>query len=124
MLPGKNAGLAKDDRGPVDVEPDYRFTLANERTFLAWVRTALALLAAGVAVGELFADVSDGFGHAALAAVCVLVATVVALGAYFRWQQVQAAMRRSAPLPSALIVRLTIIGVCIIAVVCATVVIV
>jgi putative membrane protein len=27
-------------------EPDYRFTLANERTFLAWIRTALALLAA------------------------------------------------------------------------------
>jgi putative membrane protein len=29
-------------------EPDYRFTLANERTFLAWIRTALALLAGGV----------------------------------------------------------------------------
>ena len=29
-------------------EPDPRFTLANERTFLAWVRTALALVAAGI----------------------------------------------------------------------------
>lgn len=28
--------------------PDYRFSLANERTFLAWLRTALALLGAGV----------------------------------------------------------------------------
>jgi hypothetical protein len=27
-------------------EPDPRFTLANERTFLAWIRTALALIAA------------------------------------------------------------------------------
>lgn len=25
-------------------DPDYRFSLANERTFLAWIRTALALL--------------------------------------------------------------------------------
>lgn len=25
-------------------EPDYRLTLANERTFLAWIRTALAIL--------------------------------------------------------------------------------
>jgi len=36
-----------------DDQPDYRFTLANERTFLAWIRTALALLAAGVAVVQL-----------------------------------------------------------------------
>ncbi|MGH3672809.1 MAG: DUF202 domain-containing protein, partial [Pseudonocardiaceae bacterium] len=36
-----------------EFEPDYRFTLANERTFLAWLRTALALLAAAVAVVQL-----------------------------------------------------------------------
>jgi uncharacterized membrane protein YidH (DUF202 family) len=34
-------------------EPDYRFTLANERTFLAWIRTALALIAGGIAVAQL-----------------------------------------------------------------------
>lgn len=106
-----------------DEEPDYRFTLANERTFLAWIRTALALLAAGVAVGELFAKASDGVGHAALAMTCVVVATTLSLGAFYRWRQVQAAMRRSAPLPSALIVRVTVTGVCIIAAVCALVVV-
>ena len=31
-------------------EPDPRFTFANERTFLAWIRTALGFLAAGVAI--------------------------------------------------------------------------
>jgi uncharacterized membrane protein YidH (DUF202 family) len=36
-----------------DHEPDYRFTLANERTFLAWVRTAPGPLAGGVAVDQL-----------------------------------------------------------------------
>ncbi len=29
---------------------DYRFPLANERTFLAWMRTCLALMAAAAAV--------------------------------------------------------------------------
>ena len=38
---------------PTEQEPDYRFTLANERTFLAWIRTALALIAGGVAVVQL-----------------------------------------------------------------------
>lgn len=33
-------------------EPDYRFTLANERTFLAWVRTGLALLAGGLLLDQ------------------------------------------------------------------------
>ncbi|RDH77359.1 DUF202 domain-containing protein [Mycolicibacterium moriokaense] len=44
------------DRWPpvnsVGEDPDYRFSLANERTFLAWIRTALALLAGGVAAGS------------------------------------------------------------------------
>ena len=46
----------EDERtgGPhAEREPDYRFTLANERTFLAWLRTSLSLLAAGVAVVQL-----------------------------------------------------------------------
>jgi len=34
-------------------EPDARFTFANERTFLAWNRTALALIAAGLAIVQL-----------------------------------------------------------------------
>ena len=33
--------------------PDYRFSLANERTFLAWIRTALGFLAAGVGLDQL-----------------------------------------------------------------------
>ncbi len=41
---------------PEGSEPDPRFTLANERTFLAWVRTALALLAGGIAIEAFAAD--------------------------------------------------------------------
>jgi uncharacterized membrane protein YidH (DUF202 family) len=37
----------------VGQHPDYRFTLANERIFLAWIRTSLALVAGGIAVVRL-----------------------------------------------------------------------
>ncbi|MGA9871860.1 MAG: DUF202 domain-containing protein [Rhodococcus sp. (in: high G+C Gram-positive bacteria)] len=106
-----------------DNEPDYRFTLANERTFLAWIRTSLALLAGGVAVGQLFAVGTESFPHKFLGSVCVLLATVLSLGAFGRWRQVQAAMRRGEPLPSSILVRLTVGGVCIAAAACAVLII-
>ena len=46
------------DTGPEEHEPDYRFTLANERTFLAWQRTALGLLAAAVALVQLVPELT------------------------------------------------------------------
>lgn len=105
-----------------DTEPDYRFTLANERTFLAWIRTALALLAGGVAAGQLFVPEADEMLHSLLGSVCVALAAVIALGAFIRWRQVQAAMRRAAPLPGSVMVRITVAGVCLAAVACAAVV--
>ncbi|WP_425383346.1 YidH family protein [Rhodococcus ruber] len=101
-----------------DQEPDYRFTLANERTFLAWIRTALALLAGGVAVGHLFASDIEEFPPKALGGLCVGLATVLAVGAFQRWRRVQAAMRRSEPLPTSTMIRITVGGVCIAAVTC------
>lgn len=82
-----------------DQEPDYRFTLANERTFLAWIRTALALIAGGVAVVQLvpllaIPGVRHGLGTVLTAAGGVLAALAVR-----RWQRVQDAMRRGAELP-------------------------
>ena len=80
-------------------EPDYRFTLANERTFLAWIRTALALIAGGVAVVQLV----PSFGYPGLRHALGLVLTagggLLAALAVRRWQHVQAAMRRGADLP-------------------------
>lgn len=91
-----------DDDGirAVGDEPDYRFTLANERRFLAYVRTALAFFAAGTAILSFFDQV---IGHRVL--VVVIGSGLYALGlftaatCYWRWRQLESAMRRGAPLP-------------------------
>ena len=48
---------------PAGREPDPRFTLANERTFLAWIRTALGLLAGGIGVLTLGMMARTARGH-------------------------------------------------------------
>jgi putative membrane protein len=80
-------------------EPDYRFTLANERTFLAWIRTALALIAGGVAVAQLVPAFGIPGTRHALSVLLTAGGGLVAALAVRRWQRVQAAMRRDADLP-------------------------
>ncbi|EHI41836.1 hypothetical protein OPAG_06173 [Rhodococcus opacus PD630] len=101
---------------PADTEPDYRFTLANERTFLAWIRTSLGLLAGGVAVHELVESSRIEFAHLALGTACVALAFVLAVGAYQHWRTVQSAMRRTHPLPRPVLVPVLCVGVGVIAV--------
>ena len=87
--------------GPGDEgdEPDPRFTLANERTFLAWVRTALALVAGGIGL-EAFVPRLAVPGLRQVLAVClVLLGTAVSATAWSRWVRTQRAMRIGAPLP-------------------------
>jgi putative membrane protein len=84
---------------PAEQEPDYRFTLANERTFLAWIRTALALLAGGVALVQLVPRFGIVGVRHGLSIVLVACGGLLAVLAVRRWQQVQTAMRRNADLP-------------------------
>jgi putative membrane protein len=87
-------GSSEDTR-----ELDYRFTLANERTFLAWIRTALALLAGGVVVVQLVPALSiPGIRHG-LGTALTVAGGVLAVLAVRRWQNVQIAMRRGVELP-------------------------
>lgn len=81
------------------IEPDYRFTLANERTFLAWQRTALGLLAAAVGIVQLMPELTiPGLRHVLGAAVGVLAMFAAGAGLH-RWAQVDRAIRRDEPLP-------------------------
>lgn len=80
-------------------EPDYRFTLANERTFLAWIRTALALIAGGIAVVQFVPSFGiPGVRHG-LSVVLTAGGGLLAALAVRRWQRVQTAMRRDEDLP-------------------------
>ena len=82
-----------------DQDPDYRFTLANERTFLAWIRTALALIAGGVAVVQLVPALPiPGVRHG-LGMVLTAAGGVLAVLAVRRWAAVQTAMRQGVALP-------------------------
>lgn len=74
-------------------DPDYRFTLANERTFLAWIRTALALIAGGVLLHEFAAGVAPRPFVTVLAVVLGVAAAVLALLSYLRWRSNEIAMR-------------------------------
>ena len=83
-------------------EPDYRFSFANERTFLAWIRTALALLAGGVAVDALALAMPSGLQQT-LAALLVALGLACALASWFRWAKAERAMRCREPLPASLL---------------------
>jgi putative membrane protein len=81
-------------------EPDYRFSFANERTFLAWIRTALALLAGGIALDAIHLPAFSSTVREALAALLVTLGLVCALVSWVRWARAERAMRRTEPLPS------------------------
>ena len=78
--------------------PDPRFSLANERTFLAWVRTSLALLAGGVALDAVELDGPRGL-QSALAVSLVTLGLLGAAVAWVRWAVAERAMRLGRPLP-------------------------
>lgn len=108
---------------PIEKEPDYRFTLANERTFLAWIRTSLGLVAGGVVVHQLVEPVESGAVRMLIAATAVVLAVVLAVGAFVHWRSVQSAMRRNRDLPGNLLIPVLTAGTVLIAVI-ATVLVV
>ncbi|GGZ42992.1 YidH family protein [Streptomyces bluensis] len=80
-------------------EPDYRFSLANERTFLAWIRTGLALLAGAVAVAQFVQPLTHSEAGPALGVLLAVTGTALCAASYGRWLRVQRAMRHHRPLP-------------------------
>lgn len=92
-VPDDSTGHAVSDQ-----EPDYRFTLANERTFLAWIRTALALTAGAIAVVHLVPGLGNSVLGRSFAVSLAVAGGLVPVLALLRWRSVQQAMRRDADL--------------------------
>jgi putative membrane protein len=103
-------------------EPDYRFSLANERTFLAWIRTALALMAGAVAVVQLVPHAHASAARRVLGVLLAILGLVIAASTYWRWSANERAMREQRPLPYSPLLQvavavLTVVGVVVVIVV-------
>lgn len=83
----------------VGEEPDPRFTFANERTFLAWHRTALAMIGAGVAVTQVLPPFEIPGGRFLLGLPLIALGGLIAFTSYGRWDANQRALRLGEPLP-------------------------
>ncbi|TAL76668.1 MAG: DUF202 domain-containing protein [Beijerinckiaceae bacterium] len=79
--------------------PDYRFSLANERTFLAWIRTSLAIVAGAIGIDQFASDLGSPQLRLVLSVVLLMVGGTLGGVAYTRWARAERAMRREADLP-------------------------
>jgi putative membrane protein len=87
------------DPADVGTTPDYRFSLANERTFLAWIRTGLALVGGGLAVAAFVPPLRWPYAREGIAVGLLLLGAVVCLRAVDHWARCERAMRLGEPLP-------------------------
>lgn len=106
--------LRKPPLRSVGADPDCRFTLANERTFLAWLRTGLALLAGAVALASLVHDFGPQSLRIAITVLLLILSLTVTIGAYVRWDRAERALREKRSLPTDPLPRLIAAGVAII----------
>jgi inner membrane protein YidH len=100
-----------------ETEPDVRFTYANERTFLAWNRTALALIATGVAATQLLPEFHLSGGRRLLGLPLIALGAVVACTSYLHWKANERAMRTNRPLPRSPMPLVLSIGIGVVAVI-------
>jgi putative membrane protein len=80
--------------------PDYRFSLANERTFLAWIRTGLALIAGGLACAQFLPPLPIRHLREIIAIALLVLGALVALRAVDHWARTERAMRMGEDLPA------------------------
>jgi putative membrane protein len=103
--------------------PDPRFSFANERTFLAWSRTALALIAAGLAAAQLL---HFGLGGARLIIALPLIAlgAVAAVTSYRQWEGNERRLRLRLPLAYSPVGKIVAVGISVIGVAAGIIVVV
>jgi putative membrane protein len=95
-----------------EVEPDARFTFANERTFLAWTRTALAFVAAGLAIVQLLPPFPGvPWGRHLIGVPLIVLGAVMSVVSYVQWTRNQRALRRGEPMPRSVLPRILAIAI-------------
>jgi putative membrane protein len=105
----------------VGKDPDVRYSYANERTFLAWNRTSLALIATGLAVVALLPKLNFPAGRRIIGVPLIALGAVLAIMSYRRWDANERAMRLGEPLPPSNLTRLLALGVAFAAAIAAVV---
>jgi putative membrane protein len=101
--------------------PDERFTYANERTLLAWNRTALALIVAGLAIVTFLPRLHLSYGDRLIGVPLVALGSILSILSYRRWEANERAMRLRQPLPISRLPLVLAIGVGVVAAVAAVV---
>ncbi|HLV55755.1 MAG TPA: DUF202 domain-containing protein [Actinotalea caeni] len=113
--------MSSEERKPASVygvgtEPDPRFSLANERTALAWLRTGLAMVGGGVALTTLGTLADTAALLDAIAALACLAGGALAVGALVSWRRAERALRLREPLPPPAALPVLVVGVAVIGV--------
>ncbi|MGI9155374.1 MAG: YidH family protein [Marmoricola sp.] len=95
--------------------PDPRLSLANERTFLAWTRTALAMIAGGVGIEAFAGDAIPAWVRILVACALLAIGAILAAGSFLRWRNVEMAMRRGDALTVSVLAPFVAAGVAVVA---------
>jgi putative membrane protein len=117
-------GMAAEAEGaPVqETEPDARYTFANERTFLAWTRTALAFILAGLGIVQLLPPFPGvPWGRHLLGVPLIAIGAAIAVVGYWQWEGNQKALRRGEPIRRSSLPRLLAAAIAALALVTAVV---
>jgi putative membrane protein len=88
--------MAREEPG---YEPDYRFSLANERTLLSWIQTAFGLLALGLPLAGGVHGVRLPRWHHEIGMGAITLSMLIVPAAYRNWRRSQLAMRLGVRLP-------------------------
>ncbi len=100
-------------------DPEPRTSFANERTFLAWIRTSLAMVVAGLAIIQLLPEFSVPFGRRIIGLPLIVLGFLMAVGSHRRWERNERALRLREGIPHSELPGIIAYGVSAVAIIAA-----